>query len=291
MKRKALGAILIFLAVVLLAGCDRPEPKAAPAASARANAAFLQHYGEPPLPEQGTCYARVGYYPLAGEPGKVRPVPFFLFRENDQLARLLERLLENHWEFSPESGLHNPFPGGSRVVISGQAGDSVTLDLLFSGEGIGEEALGQMIAPLVETALQFEELERVFITVAGVPLAKMPADGFRRDPARIAPPGPPLPLMVVGSWAEGEENLEELLINFDRPVEVHELRLTDAAGREIKGDYYRAGFDMAVVVHPAEPGALREGTALRVAWRLEDRLGRSGSGEQEFALQRYDHKH
>jgi hypothetical protein len=288
MKRKGPTVMLIFLAVLLLAGCDRSAPKAVPPGATKANAAFLEHYGEPPLPAQGICYARVGYYPLVGEPGKVRPVPLFLFGEGDQLSRLLGRLLENDWEFPQESGLFNPFPHGSRVRVTEQADDSVTLDLLLPEKGGGEEVLGLMIAPLVETALQFEELERVFITLAGVPLAE---DGFGHEPHRIVRPGPPLPLMVVGSWVEGEEEPEEILVNFDRPVEIHDLRLTDAAGREIKGDYYRAGFDMAVVVHPAEPGAFREGMRLSLAWRLEDRLGRAGSGEREFALQRYDHEH
>jgi germination protein M len=291
MKKNGLGAVLIALAVLLLAGCDKPERQEAAPGSIRANAAFREHFGEPPLPAQGTCYARVGYYPLASDPAMVRAVPLFLFRESGQLSLLLERLLDPGWDFPPHSNLHNPFPPGSSAQVTKQAGDSVTIDLTFPSVEAGEGDLAVMIAPLVETALQFQELERVFITVGGSPLAAMPAEGFRREARRLAPVGPPLPLMVVGSWTEGEPNPEEVLVNFDRPVTIVDFRLTDRAGREIKGEYYRAGFDMAVVVHPAEPHALQEGIELTVAWNATDRLGRTSSGEQIFTLQRYEHEH
>jgi hypothetical protein len=290
MKWNGLGVVLVALAVLLLAGCDKPEQAAAPGA-ARANAAFREHFGEPPLPAQGTCYARVGYYPMASDPAKVRAVPLFLFRESGQLPLLLERVLDPGWDFPPHSDLHNPFPQGSSIQVAEQTGKSITIDLILPAVEAGQMDLTVMIAPLVETALQFKELERVFITVEGAPLAAMPAEGFRHDPRRIAPAGPPLPLMVVGSWAEGEDHPEEILVNFNRPVVVKDFRLTDATGREIKGDYYRAGFDMAVVVHPAEPGNLREGMKLTVAWNISDRLGRTSNSRQDFTLQRHDHEH
>jgi germination protein M len=281
---------LIALAALLPAGCDRVGQRAAAPGAVKANAAFLDHFGEPPVPEQGTCFARVGYFPLARDPARGRAVPLFLFRESGQLPLLLDRLLDRDWEFPPSSGLLHPFPPGSRLLITEQAGDTITIDLHLPAAAEKMEPAA-MIGPLVETALQFEELERVFVTLAGVPLAGTPAGGFRHDPRRIAPAGPPLPLMVVGSWEEGDEDPEEILVNFDRPVTVHEIRLLDAAGREIRGDFFRAGFDMAVVVHPAEPRSVRAGMTVRVAWRVTDRLGRTGSGEQSFVLERHDHDH
>jgi hypothetical protein len=287
MKRKGFGLALLGLAALLmLASCDKDRQQAVAPGSVKANAAFLKHFGEPPTPEQGTCFARVAYFPLASDPTKVRPVPLFIFRESDQLSRLLDRLTDRDWEFPPHSGLTNPFPPDSRVRITEQTGDSVTIDLLLPAE---TEPGPAAITALVETALQFEELERVLVTVAGVPLAGTPAGGFRHDPRRIASPGPPLPLMVAGSWEKGEEDPEEILVNFDRPVVVHEFRLLDAAGGEIRGEYFRSGFDMAVVVHPAAPQTLRAGMTLRLAWRASDRLGRTASGEQSFVLERHEH--
>jgi hypothetical protein len=284
------GLALIGLAALLLAaGCDKAgREEAAPAGSVRANGAYLGQFGEPPVPEQGNCFARVGYFPLVSDPAKVRAVPFFIFRENDQLALLLERLLNRDWEFPPHSDLWNPFPAGSEIRIVEREGDSVTIDLHLPADA-GERDPAVLIGPLVETALQFEEFKRVFITLAGALPEETPPGGFRHDPRRLASPGAPLPLMVVASWEEGEEDPEEILINFDRPVTVHEFRLLDGEGREIMGDYFRAGFDMAVVVHPAEPRSLREKMTVLVSWRVSDRLGRTGSGEQSFILTRYDH--
>jgi len=283
-------AFLGLLVLLLAAGCDKAGPEPAAIGSVKANAAFLEHFGEPPVPDQGTCYARVGYLPLAGEPARVRAVPLFLFREGDQPSRLLERLVTGDWEFAPRSGLLNPFPPGSTVRITGQAGDRITIDLLLPATDGAAWDPAIMVAPLVETALQFEEVKSVFITVGGVALAATPADGFRHDPRRIAPAGPPRPIMAVGNWEEGENDPEEVLVNFDRPITIQEFRLTDAAGREIRGEYFRTGFDMSVVVHPAVPGELREGMMLKVAWKVGDRLDRTSSGEETFSLKRHDHE-
>lgn len=69
-----------------------------------------------------------------------------------------------------------------------------------------------------------------------------------------------------------------------------EIRLLDPAGREIPGEYFRTGFDMTVVLHPAATITLREGMTVRAAWRVSDRLGREGSGVRDFILARYDHR-
>jgi hypothetical protein len=291
MNRSRFAALAFAALAVLLAmtACREPGGEA-PAGSAKANDAYLAHFGEPPTPQQGTCYARVGYLPLAGEPERLRAVPLFIFREEGQLAHLLAALSSGEWDFPPHSRLRNPFPPGSTVRVTAREGDRVTIDLVVPGADPGSPAFQEMTAAVVETVLQFKEFNRVFINLAGVPLATMPAEGFRHDPGRIAPVGPPLPLMVGGNWEEGEEDPEEIFINFDRPVAIREIRLLDAAGREIPGEYFQTGFDMTVVLQPAAPHALREGIAIRAAWQVSDRLGRTGSGEQDFTLRRYEHE-
>ncbi|HBI14964.1 MAG TPA: hypothetical protein DDY20_05545 [Desulfobulbaceae bacterium] len=281
---------LISLAVLLaLTGCKEPGSPAVPTGSVKANAAYRTHFGEPPTPEQGTCFARVGYFPLAGEPDRLRAVPLFIFREKEQLAHLLAALPFRDLEFPPHSSLQNPFPPGSTIRVTAQAGESVTIDLVVPGVDQDSPGFRGILASVVETALQFEEINRVFITVAGVSLAEMPVGGFRHDPGRIAPAGSPLPLMVGGNWEMDTEGPEEIFINFDRPVSVQAIRLLDAAGREIRGEYFRTGFDMTVVLRPAVAAALREGISVRVEWRISDRLGRSGNGEQNFILKRLSH--
>jgi hypothetical protein len=285
------GQALICLAVLLaMTSCKGPDRQSVPTGSAKANGAYLQHFGEPPTPAQGTCFARVGYFPLAGELARLRAVPLFIFREEGQLAHLLAAFAGGEWEFPPHSSLHNPFPPGSTARVTAEEGDSVTIDLVVPGVSQDSPEIRGMIAAVVETALQFEEINRVFITVAGMPPAEMPPEGFRHDPGRIAPVGPPLPLMVGGNWEPGQEDPEEIFINFDRPVVIQEIRLLDADGREIQGEYFRTGFDMTVVFKPAAAHTFREGITLRVAWQVSDRLNRPGSGAQDFILKRFDHE-
>ena len=285
------GQALICLAVLLATtGCKEPDEQAVPAGSAKANSAYLEHFGEPPTPAQGTCFARVGYFPLAGEPNRLRAVPLFIFREEGQLAHLLTAFAGGEWEFPPHSPLRNPFPPGITIKVTAREGDTITIDLVAPGADQTSPDFQRMIAAVVETVLQFEEINRVFITVAGTPPAEMPATGFRHDPERIAPVGPPLPLMVGGNWEPGQDDPEELFINFDRPVVIQEIRLLDADGREIRGEYFRTGFDMTVVFKPAAAHTFREGITLRVAWQVSDRLNRPGSGAQDFILKRFDHE-
>ncbi|MHB8811411.1 MAG: GerMN domain-containing protein [Desulfobulbaceae bacterium] len=285
------GQALICLAVLLAtAGCKEPGEKAVPAGSAKANSAYLEHFGEPPTPAQGTCFARVAYFPLAGEPGRLRAVPLFIFREEGQLAHLLAAFAGGGWEFPPHSPLRNPFPPGSTIKVTSQEGDSITIDLAAPGADQGSPDFQGMIAAVVETVLQFEKIHRVFITVAGTPAASMPATGFLHDPGRIAPAGSPLPLMVGGNWEPGQDDPEDLFINFDRPVVIQEIRLLDADGQEIRGEYFRTGFDMTVVFKPAAAHTFREGITVRVAWQVSDRRGRTGSGAQDFILKRFDHE-
>jgi hypothetical protein len=285
-----LGPALIVLAVLLVpAGCRESSRHPAPDGRVYANEAYVRYFGDPPEIEEGTYFARIGFFPLAADPDRVRPVPLFIFREEGQPDLLLEALLRD-WRFSVHSGLRNPFPPGSVIRVTGLTGGSVTVDLSGPLVDPASGDLRGMIASVAETLLQFEEIDRVRVTVAGTPPPGIPPEGLRRDQGRIAPPGPPLLLMVVGVWEPDQGEPEELLINFDRPVAVREIRLLDGDGREITGEYFRTAFDMSVALHPAGPPALREGMAVRVVWEVSDGLGRTGRGGQDFILERQDHR-
>lgn len=286
---KTIFLVLFGLLPLALAACERtPTVRQG---EVFASGAYLENFGEPPLPERDRCYAYVGYLQTAEDPGRVRAVPLFVFREGDHLQMLLERLVSQEITLPEETGLLNPFPPGSEIRVESPSGGAVALDLSFSGEQ-PIEALNQqaMAAILTETAVQMEEIDRVAIRVNGTPLPITPEDGFfRHDPQGIAPAGAPLLLQVAGMWEQGAGGPEEILANFDRPVTIDAFTMRDSDGREVEGEYFRSVFDMAVVIHPADPAAFQDRTPLRVEWEVTDRLGRKGRSSGEFLLQRHDH--
>lgn len=283
-----LGLAALLLTGALLAGCEKKTPPA-PAGSVKASPAYVENFGQPPTPESGTCFARVGFYPLRSDPGKVRPVPFFLFREEGQLELLLERLVSGEVTFPEESTLFNPFPAGSRVQVVSLKEGGIELALSLDGAAAEMSNLAAMAASLTETAVQFDEVERVRILLDGAPLEGMPADGFGHEQQRIAAPDAPTLLMVVGNWEQGADDPEEILANFDRPVTIGSFRLLDAAGQEVKGKYYQSVFNMAVVIHPENPSVFRAGVSLSAEWEVIDGLGRTGKGEGVFVMGRHEH--
>ncbi|HXV19718.1 MAG TPA: GerMN domain-containing protein [Desulfuromonadales bacterium] len=288
MVRKSFLGLFILLAAVLLTGCEKKTP-GLPAGAVKANPAYLENFGQPPTPESGTCFARVGFFPLRSDPGKVRPVPFFLFREDGQLQLVLARLVSGEVTFPEESDLFNPFPAGTRLKVGSLEQGVAELTLSLDGNSTAAPDLAAMAAALTETAVQFNEVKRVRILVDGVFPPGMPDGGFGHEPQRIASPDVPNLLMVIGNWEQGAEEPEEILANFDRPVTIGSFRLQNAGGQEVKGKYYQSAFDMAVVIHPENPSAYREGVSLSAAWDVIDALGRQGKGEAIFRLQRHEH--
>jgi hypothetical protein len=280
---------LLLLAVAFFgATACQKESSVATQGTVKANQAYLNHFGEPPVPEKGECFARVGFYPLKGSTGKVTAMPFFLFNKDDQLSLLMERLAGNEAGYLSRSQLFNPFPPESSIRLVSQEGETVDLDVSVK-ESPSAESVAAMAASLTETATQFEGIEKVRIAINGAPLSEMPEGGFAHDAGRIEPPGPPTLLLVIGAWEKGAQDPEEILVDFDRPVEIESFSLLDGAGQEIKGDYFTSAFDMAVVIHPENPSAIREGMTLRAEWRVVDRLGRKGEGAGDFTLERHDH--
>lgn len=286
------GTILLLIGGLLLGGCQKqdaktPEPTAK--GTVKATQAYLDSFGQPPTAKQGDCFARVGYYPLRSAPEKVRALPFFLFQESGQLQMLLDRLVGTAVSLPEQSDLFNPFPPGTRVKVTNEQEDAVSLDLSFSGKAPEADQWPAITAALTETASQFPGTARVFILAHGKPLPAASGGGFRHDVTRIAPPGPPALFMIVGSWEKGKATPEEVVANFDRPVRIKEFRLEQADGSKLEGEYFQSIFDMAVVLKPKDPASLYQGMALRASWDVSDYLGRQGQGVGTFELQRYEH--
>lgn len=278
---------LLAFVVFGLAACKQESSNVAQGV-AKASQTYSNYFGEPPAPKQGECFARVGFYPLKNRSGKLTAVPFFLFREENQLELLLERLVGNDPDYFSHSQLFTPFPPGSKVRLVSQQGEAVVLELSFQ-QTPRPDLVKAMVAALTESATQFEGLKKVRILIDGAPLPDMPADGYSHVPRRIEFPGPPTLLLVVGAWEKDAANPEEILADFDRPVTVESFSLKDSSGQKVEGDYFTSAFDMAVIVHPENSASIREGMSLRAEWQVVDRLGRKGRGSGEFTLLRHDH--
>jgi hypothetical protein len=289
MKGRILCRLILFVVIGLSAvGCENRR-EAAETGAVKANPGYLEYFGQPPTPGTGTCFARIGFFPSTTHPGKVRPVPYFLFNETGQLEQILRRMVSEQGVFHSGSDMITPFPPGTEVSLSSVKEGLVEVSLLVPEKGRATLDLQATAVTLTETAVQFEEIERVRILLNGEPLAGMPGDGFRHQPERISPAGPAVLLTVIGSWEKGAEAPEEILVGFDRPVTVEAFQLLDPSGQPVKGEYYRSVFDMAVVIHPASPHDFTAGMTLRVEWEVTDALGRKGKGAGDFALIRHDH--
>jgi hypothetical protein len=287
MKRKHLLGFFI-LAAAFLTACEK-KAEEVPAGTVKASSAYVEFFGEPPTPERGVCFARVGFYPLNIAPSKVRPVPFFLFREEGQPELLLQRLISGEVTFPEASPLVNPFPDSSRLQVRSLGDGLIELDLTLGTAVADETVLMPMAAALTETAVQFDEVSRVRLFLDGTAWPGMPAEGFAHDAQRIADPGAPTLLTVVGVWVRGAQDLEEILANFDRPVTIRRFVLRDAAGNDVQGAFYQSVFNMAVVLHPDKAAEFREGITLTAEWEVVDSLGRDGKGVDAFSLVRLEH--
>ncbi len=292
MKYLARLSLLLLLLLTAL-GCERKEevvvesPRTA--GNVLASGAYLTYFGEPPTVAEGTCYALVGFFPLAEQPEKVTPFPLFMFNHENQLQVVTEQLLQwgEGWDMGGVA--HNPFPPGTELYSLTKEEDLVRVELspvVLTGTDEGDKKL--ILAAIGHTLAQFEGVRRVMVVAGGELLPFQSERGFFPDPGAVVPPGAPRVLSVAGVWAEGAADPEEVSIFFDRPVTVDTVRVA-VDGRRLEGDYFRSVFDMAVVVHPQQAEQLHAGLPVTVAWRVGDRLGRQGEGEKTFALQRIGH--
>lgn len=275
--------LILFAAAVpvLAAGCSRSaEEKAAGEGRIDATSAYESFFGPPPTVKEGTCFAMAGYLPLADRPVHVAPVPVFTFSRERRMELLVERLLSMDPAVLRRLGLTNPFPPGTLLHSLRQEGETVLVDFSSPMSGIDSERSQAILAVVGHSMAQFPGVEKIFVTAAGGPLPGQPTEGYTPVSATVVPPGAPVLLQVALVREKGKTVPNEISVFFDRPVTVHEIRLLDAQGRRVQGDFFRSVFDMAVVIHPANPAAFRVGAPIKVEWDVTDLLGRTGRGEE-----------
>ena len=275
-----ISAVIVLL--FFLTACQQ-ETTPPTAGVVEANQAYLNAFGEPPKVRTGKAYARVGYFPLKENPATVGAVPLYIYEPVNQLPKILRQLVGDVLVLPQNSPMFKPFPPGTTIQLVSNEGNSLVLSL-ETGGGVTVDAASMTIA-LAETALQYENVSEVVVLING-----QRHGPFAHVPQRIAAPAPPDLVMVAGIWDEGEEDPEEIVINFDRPVTVDSFSLTHQGGEKVAGDYFTSVFQMAVVVHPGKPQSIYEGMELKVEWRVTDALGRVGSGQRGVTLERFDHK-
>ncbi|MFK5927087.1 MAG: GerMN domain-containing protein [Desulfuromusa sp.] len=277
---------LTLIVVVFVAGCQ--QQPAAPVGSVEANPAYLKYFGDPPQVSKGVGYARVGFFPLLENPQKVRAVPLYLFSENKQLQQILQRVTGGEMIPFLNGQFYHPFSVEDQFRVNPVKDNVLTLEITSKRE-IRRADLAAIALSLTETALQFSEVKLVQVLVNGEPLPFMPKAGFSHSPEKISAVAPPALLVAAGVWEAGSEDPAELVVNFDRPVAIENIKLTDSSGKKIEGEYFRSVFDMAVVVHPADASLFHEGTKIHIDWDVTDKLGRSNKGSSFLALKRIDH--
>lgn len=281
-----LGSFVLL--IVLLVGCQQQEPAESVTGKVYPSVAFQKYFGEPPVPQQGYAYAHIGYLPINDRSGKVAPIPLFLFNENQHLDRILSQMFSDNLVVPSKSKLIPPFALGVRLTKLDQTGDTLIVFLQTTAGAQLADRIG-IDRAITETATQFEQINRVQIFYDGKSSEQQPIGGYQSRSETIAAVEPPMLLDVVGSWEPGAKGPEEILINFDRPVTINGFRLLDKSGEQIGGKYFTSVFNMAVVVHPAQPEKFTEGMVLNVSWDVDDALGRRNSALDSLTLRRSNH--
>ena len=283
--------LVMFVSFLSLTACQQEEPPA-PATKntgvVKSTQAYLENFGTPPQGKSGQAFARVGYLPLQETPDKLRPFPLFLFSEKEQLRQILERLVSGELLSLRRSEFYNPFPDDLEISITSPEGPTSTISLTTqqSWAITDQTAAGPALA---ETTLQFAKINRVIVLHNGAPLPHMPADGYLHEPQLLVKVEPPQLVLIAGVWENGSDALSEILVEFDRPIKVNKFDLYDETGKTVDGDYFTSIFQMAVVVHPKEPGRYQETALLRAEWDVVDDMGRSNLGSDTLPMRRIDH--
>ena len=285
-----LAAFSMLLMVLLLTACQPEEKTVAVQTTGivEASQAYLDNFGTPPQGKAGRAFARVGYLPLQNSPEKLRPLPLFLFSEEEQVRQIIERLISGKLLLHRESDLYHPFPDDLQVSVTSADGPTTKLALTTQQSWSATDQAAAGLA-LAETVLQFPAMESVIITHNGAPLPHMPKTGYLRQPQALLKVEPPRLILMAGVWEAGADDLSEILVEFDRPIKVNAFKLHDADGHVVDGDYFTSLFQMAVVIHPQEPGRYQEGVVLRAEWDVVDDMGRANRGTDAMAMKRIDH--
>lgn len=287
-----LKTALAILFVAALAACtptDRQE--ADKQGSVSTTEEFVKHFGPAPSVDRGTAYAFVVYFPSAREPGKVMPFPFFSFDEASLKKVALAKLIGGMGEVRAYQGeVSQLFPAGTRVLDVTQADGRVTAN--FSKElavarqdPVTERALANAV---VLTLRQFEGVSSVTVQVEGAP-GGLDKQAKKADESAVVQLAAPRLLGVTAMKDKGESDVEEVDVFFDRPVDIKELVIAGADGKQFQGDVYQSVFDMAGVLKPKEPAQFKAGLPVKVRWNVTDKLGRNASGESEMFLEVKEH--
>ncbi|ACM20918.1 germane superfamily lipoprotein, putative [Geotalea daltonii FRC-32] len=267
--------VILILALSANAGCKQQENSSEPG-KVTTTSAYEKAFGPAPPVDKGTAFAFVIYFPLAKEPSKVVPFPFFTFDEASMKKIAIERLLSG-MDTGSYQGEFMTSPPGTRIVSITDDKGAVTVTLSKVPESLP--------LAIALTLQQFKGVSTVHILEDGSqnPLKVV------ADETAIRPPGPPRLLSVVALRDKGAKEIEEVDAYFDRPVEVEELKLMSGDGEQLPGDLYHSVFDMAGVLKPKDRAQLKEQMPVHVRWKVVDKLGRQAQGDKVWQLEVKEH--
>lgn len=277
---------LLFLATLILVGCKRQEVP--PVARVVASDAYRAHFGDPPSVPEGICHALVGYYPLVEDPSRLRPVPHFTFAAQGRPQLVLRQVMLGPEAFGLEDVLINPFPEKA-VLREVTVSDGLAV-AHFSPELMQVRADLQqaMLASIGHTLLQFEEIKRVRVMVAGQVPPLFPEGDLSLEGTEVVDPGPPVLLQAL-LHEDADAPPGEMVIFFDRPVQVRNFQMEFPEGEPVRGEYFTSVFDMAVVIHPADPYRIGMDDKVFLDWHVVDDKGREAQGRDYWPLALLSH--
>jgi germination protein M len=290
MSRKYALIFLLLVPIVLFSmiSCKKQEsPLPAKQARVSATKAYEQYFGPAPTTDKGSCYAFVIYFPSAKEPGKVVPFPFFTFDEGSMKKVAVERLLGGMEVSAYKDEILQPFAPGARLLELAQADGLWRVDLSKDFLLPGSSRDG-MLHALVMTLTQFEGVRGIRILAEGKDLDYAPGPQLPAA-SSVLDPSPPRILGVMAIKDKGTKNVEEVSVNFDRPVEITKLTMSDKLGKTFAGEVFHSVFDMAAVLKPKNPGAFTAQMPINVRWKAIDKRGRQGEGDNVWPLEIKEH--
>jgi germination protein M len=286
-------AILLLLLIPLASStaCTRKQaPPPAKEARISATTAFVTYFGPAPTTNKGTCYAFVIYFPSASVPGKVVPFPYFTFDEGSMKKVALERLIGGMDEKRYAGQFQQLFPPGTRLVSLNQQGNEVVAEfskeiMPVAADATKGDALFNCIAL---TLKQFNGVQGTRIQSEGKDL--YPGKAVPAESAVVMQPSAPRLLKVIAAKESTAAPIAEVDALFDRPVQIKRCTFTTADGVPLAGEVFHSMFDMAAILKPKEPAKLAPGSEIKVTWDVADKVGRTASGADVFALEAKVHQ-
>lgn len=278
--------LLALICCASLIGCSKKEaPSSGKTARVSATKAYQSYFGPAPTTDKGTCYAFVIYFPSAGTPGKVVPFPFFSFDEPSLKKVALQRVMGGMDEKSYAGQYLQLFPKGTRLLSLTEEKGTLTAD--FSKElapVAADKASGASLFNMVSlTVMQFGGVDRVRIQSEGRDLFASDR-GMPAEASVVLQPSAPRLLNVIAMKEKAEAPVNEVDALFDRPVDIKEFQFNATDGTQMAGDVFHSMFDMAAVLKPKDAVKLQAGTKVKVHWKVVDKMGRSGAGDDIFPL-------